>query len=131
MTPLPLAVFTLSLSGAVFAATLPITQAPILQAQQPKVTKVVKKAKVATLPRVHVAKSKLFKQLSTLEVKHGVDDNYDDDSDDEITIQSITRLKITKKSGAEYELTDSTAERLAMIKWIVLAKTAKLFSHKV
>ena len=129
MINMPLAVFTLSLSSAVFAIDLP--QAPIPYLSPVKSVRVVKKQKPVTR-HVHAAKSRLFLAVPKLVTHHDIDDNdYSNDTDDEITIQSITQIRTVKKQSLGLDINDEVAERLAMIKWIVLARLANPNFHKV
>ena len=79
--------------------------------------------------RHKIAKSKSRLFLSA-PIRSGVDDEYDDDDTDEITIQSILKLREVKPKKADMDINDEVAERLSMIKWIVLLRLANPDLHK-
>ena len=57
-------------------------------------------------------------------------DEYDDDDTDEITIQTSPKLREVKPKKADIDIDVDVAERLSMIKWIVLLRIANPDLHK-
>lgn len=75
--------------------------------------------------RPKIAKSRLF----LLPSSNRDADEYDDDEDDEITVQSRPKIRPNKSKELNLDIDEETAYRLSMVKWIVLLRLAKSDLH--
>jgi len=75
------------------------------------------------------AKLRLLKQPPKLLAGDIDEEEYSGDDQDQITIQTITSIREIKRRSIEV-IPDDVAERLSMIKWIVLARLANPNLHK-
>ena len=124
MTTLPAMLLILMLSNDVQSVQPP---------PQAFFTPVVKSSSTCRTAKCHkhikAPKSRLF-VLSVPSMKSDIDeDDYDDNDSDDIIVQSVIRSKEFNKKNTltadDIKINNRVAERLAMIKWVVMAKLAE------